>query len=146
MAMTLGKDGKERAMASLTGASTSAVSTVYIGMLDTLPAGYDGLDAATLLANEASITNFYIPSTGRSSISFGSVTAGSAGASITNNSSASWVNNSGGSVLIEGLFLTDASAGTSGEILWVGSPNIAATFATGATMKIAVGDLRLQVD
>ena len=147
MTVVLGKDGKERAITASIDGSTSSLGTLYLGLLTTLPTGYDGMDASTLLtSNEASITSFYIPSTGRSSISFGSVTAGSAGASISNDSSVSWTNNSGASVLVEGVFVTNSATGTSGEILWVGAPNLVASFQDGEAFTLQVGGMNLKVD
>lgn len=145
MAFVLGKDGKERAIQASVGDSPADLGTVYLGVLDALPAGYDGLDAATLLANEANVVNFYTPSD-RRALSFGAVASSSTGASVNNDASVSWTNNSGASFVAEGVFITDASSGTGGKILWVGAPDVPANFNDGEDMTVLVGDMKLEID
>jgi len=153
MGLLLGIDGKKRAVNINAGVSVSAITTLYVGLLQSAPAGMDGMDLATLVGagqgNEFTIGATFYASPGRKAITMGTVAADASGAIIYNNnvSPVEWTNTTGSTVNIAGIFITDAASGTSGQVLWVGTPD-AGTASIGNTLKasIAANDLILKVD
>lgn len=151
MGLTLGKDGKERALSVNTGSSVSSITTLYVGLLQSAPTGSDGMTLATLVdagqGNEFSINaNFY---TGRQAVTLGSITVDANGAVCYNNNGSpiEWTNTSGSTVSVAAFFITDAASGTSGSVLWVGTPDAGtASIATTKKASIAANDLMLKVD
>ena len=151
MSLVMGLDGKERAMKATTGDAVSSISTLYVGLLQSAPAGMDGMTLATLVGagagDEFAINaNFY---SARKAITFGSITVDASGAIRTNNNGSplDWANTSGSTKTVAAMFITDAASGTSGLVLWVGAPDAGtATILTGRSAKINSGDLILKVD
>lgn len=148
MGMVLGVDGKTRALQASLGLSVSTFTTVYVGLLHTLPANYDGLSMTSLVTNEFAInSNFY---TGRKAVTFGSISTDHTGAvtASTNSPAVSWTNNTGSTVTIAGLFVTNIISGSSGGlVLWVGDPDSGtAQIPNGQQASIGVGDMVLKVD
>ena len=151
MGLQLGVDGKKRAVDINKGASVTTVTTLYVGLLQSAPTGMDGMTLATLVGagqgNEFAINaNFY---TARLAITIGTVTSDANGAVGYNNnvSPVEWTNTSGSTVNIAGFFITDVASGTSGQVLWVGTPD-AGTASIANTLKasISANDLMLKVD
>lgn len=152
MGLLLGIDGKKRALEINAGVAVSAVTTLYIGLLQSSVADMDGMDLATLVSagqgNEFDGTGgFY--SEGRQAITIGAIFADADGAVCYNDNASpiEWVNTTGGDVYVPAFFITDASAGTAGQVLWVGEPD-AGTATIGDTKKatISLNDLMLKVD
>lgn len=134
MGFTLGLDGKKRAVKTNTSANPPEITTFYVGLLETLPADYDGLSFYDLVVGNEFVpsANFYTG--GRKAITFNSTPTGDKnGAGTPNLIAVSWDNTTGGVVPVEGAFITDTQSGTSGLSLWVGPPDI-------GTMNIADGD------
>ncbi len=151
MGLLLGIDGKERALGVSLGQSYSAITTLYIGLLQAAPVNMDGMDLATLISagqgNEFTVNaNFY---TGRKAITFGTITADQDGAACNNNNAVAveWTNISGVDIDVQAFFITDASSGGSGKVLWVGTPDAGtATIVNTKKASINSGDLLLKVD
>lgn len=151
MGLSLGIDGKRKAMEASKGAGITAITTLYVGLLQTAPANMDGMDLATLInpvnGNEFSLSpNFYDM---RREITIGAVMADHSGATASNNNVAAieWTNNTGSIINVEALFITDAASGSSGQVMWVGTPDAGtATIAVGAKASIITGDLILRID
>lgn len=148
MGMVLGVDGKTRAVQASLGLPVSTFTTVYVGLLQTMPSNYDGLSFASLATNEFPVnSNFY---TGRKAVTFGSVSADHTGAVVASADipAVSWTNNTGSTVTIAGLFVTNIVSGSSGGlVLWVGDPDSGtANIPNGQQASIGVGDMLLRVD
>lgn len=150
MGLKLGIDGKTRALEVNAGKSITNITTIYVGLLQAAPANMDGMSLATLISsgqgNEFSVDpSFY---TGRQAITIGSTTADADGAYANNSGSViEWTNTTGYDVEVAGFFITTVSTGSSGLVLWVGTPD-AGTSTIPNTQKasISVGDLLLKVD
>ncbi len=151
--MELGFDGKSRAATAAATGSTTAITNLYLGLLEVLPAGYAGLSLTALLDaggddNELNITNFYT-SSDRLQINLSAITVDSDGGRFTNTGSLSWANTSGATVGVGGYFVTDsASPATdgSGQSLWVGSAVAGhASVDDTKSLTIEVGGLTLRV-
>ncbi len=147
MGLLLGKDGKERAVTVNKGSTVTSITTLYVGLLQSAPAK---MTLATLVGsgqgNEFSIgATFY---TGRKAVTMGSVTTDANGAICYNTGSAiEWTNTTGSTVNVAAFFITDASSGTSGSVLWVGTPDAGtASIATTKKATINANDLMLKVD
>lgn len=148
MGMTLGLDGKTRAVEASLGRTVATFTTVYVGLLTTYPSNADGLNLASLAANEFAVnSNFY---TGRKAITFSTVTASHTGAYVESddNPALTWTNSTGSDVVIGGIFLTNIPSGTSGGLaLWVGTPDSGtATIPNGQNAVIGVDDMLLRID
>lgn len=150
MGMLLGKDGKTRAVQVNTGTDPAAITTLYIGLLATLPASYDGL----ALAGAGGIASYECPLTpsgwytGRKAITFGAVTSDAAGAIASNTGGAtSWQNLSGNTVSVAAFFITDAASGSTGSVLWVGTPDSGTiTLTDTSIIQYVAGNLTAKVD
>lgn len=152
MGLVLGLDGKKRALEINTGVAVSTITTLYIGLLQNSVADMDGMDLATLISvgqgNEFDGTGgFY--GEGRQAITIGTIFADADGAVCHNDNvtPVEWLNATGGDIYIPAFFITDASAGAAGQVLWVGEPD-AGTATIGDTKKatISLNDLMLKVD
>ncbi len=151
MSITLGLDGKTRALTVNSGATVSNISTLYVGLLQSAPTGMDGMNLALLVSaaqgNEFSVSgNFYV---GRQVITVGSITTDENGAICHNNNASpiEWVNTTGGTISVPAFFITDVSSGTAGSVLWVGTPDAGtATIEDTKKASISANDLRLKVD
>lgn len=151
MGIFLGLDGKQRAVDINKGSSVTAITTLYVGLLQSAPANMDGMNLALLVgagqASEFSINaNFY---TGRKAITIGSTTTDANGAIAYNNnvSALEWTNTTGSSIFVAAFFITDVASGTSGQVIWVGIPDAGtATIANNAKASISASDLMLKVD
>jgi len=151
MGIVLGSGGKQRAVEINTGTAVAQVSTLYVGLLQSAPSGMDGMSLSTLISagqgNEFTINaNFY---TGRKAVTVGSITTNSNGAVCYNNNSPAieWTNTTGSTVSVAGFFITDASSGSSGSVLWVGTPDAGtASIVNTQTATINANDLMLKVD
>ncbi len=152
MGLVLGLDGKIRAMEATTGRPVASISsTLYVGLLNSVPADLDGLDLITLISpsygDEFSINpNFY---TGRKAIQLSSISADKDGAVVENNNPLpiEWENKTGFDIQVSAFFITDVAAGASGNVLWVGTPDAGtATIANNSKATISAGDLILKVD
>ena len=151
MGLALGLDGKTRAVDINKGSSVTAITTLYVGLLQSAPANMDGMNLATLVGagqgNEFSINaNFY---TGRQAITIGATSTDANGAVAYNNNVAAieWTNTSGSTIDIPAFFITDAASGTSGQVIWVGTPDAGtATIANTAKASIVAADLMIKVD
>lgn len=146
MGMLLGKDGKTRAIQVNTGTDPAAITTLYIGLLATLPANYDGLS----LAGAGGIASYECSGwyTGRKVVTFGSVTSDAAGAIASNTGGmTSWQNLSGSTVSVAAFFITDAASGSTGSVLWVGTPDSGTVTLTDTSIiQYVAGDLTAKVD
>lgn len=151
MGLVLGYDGKQRALQASLGTAPSAIGTIYVGFLQSAPADMDGMTLATLVSagqgNEFSINaNFY---TGRKAITFSpSITVNATGATTSNSGAdITWTNTSGSAIEIKGLFITSAASGTSGQVLWVGTPDIGTgVLNNGETVTISAGIFEVKID
>lgn len=151
MGLMLGLDGKTRALDINKGLSVSAITTLYVGLLQSAPANIDGMDLATMVhssnGNEFSIgASFY---TSRKSITLGLTTTNQNGAYAQNNNVAAieWTNSTGSTINIPAFFITDAASGTIGNVIWVGLPDAGtATIYNGAKASITTGDLVIRID
>lgn len=152
MALVLGLDGKTAALQAGTGQAVSSAGTLYVGLLSALPANYDGVSLSTVTGNELNSASFYVPATGRTAIpGLGSITTDQNGAVIANTGAdIVWTNNSGGTVVVGGFFITDTSNPAndgSGKIFWVGLPSTGSlSFDNGEAVTITAGDLTLKID
>lgn len=151
MGLMLGLNGKTRALDINKGLSVTPITTLYVGLLQSAPVNMDGMDLATLVhvsnGNEFSINgNFY---TARKAITLGITTTNQSGAYAQNNnvSAIEWTNLTGSTINIPAFFITDVVSGTSGNIIWVGTPDAGtATIYNGAKASLTSGDLVIRVD
>lgn len=147
MGLFLGLDGKRRAIQVNTAESPNDITDYYVGLLETLPANYDGLTLSELVTG-----NEHAPSSdwydgGRQEITFDGLTSDASGASSTNDSVVSWDNDSGDDQSVAGVFVTDVQSGTTGQVLWVGPPDVGTMIIDdGSPAVIDIGDMVLQVD
>jgi hypothetical protein len=146
MAFSLGKDGRIRALQINTGEVPTSVTTVYVGLLTTMPANAATLNLSTIVANEFPINaNFY---TGRQAITFGTMTNDSSGSRRNNNNSTplAWTNTTGSTITVGGIFLTDAASTGTGLSLWIGPPDPGtATIFNTNQARVNINDLLLGV-
>ncbi len=151
MGLTLGLDGKTRALTVNAGGTASTISTLYIGLLQSAPTGMDGMTLSTLVSgaqgNEFTVSgSFYV---GRQAITLGSISTDSGGAICYNNNGSpiEWLNSTGSTILVPAFFITNVSSGTSGSVLWVGTPDAGtATIENTKKASISANDLMLKVD
>lgn len=151
MGLVLGIDGKRRALDINKGSSVTPLSTLYVGLLQEAPANMDAMDLALLVDSDhgAEFTinaNFY---SGRQAITLGATMADHNGATVTNNNSTpiEWTNSTGSTIEVAALFITDAASGTSGQVVWVGTPDAGtATIANGSDARISLEDIILRID
>lgn len=151
MGSTLGREGKLNAVNCNIGAAVTDYGTLYIGLLQVAPADMDAMTLATLVGvgagNEHAIAGTFY--TARKVISFGTPTVSATGAVALSNvgSAVSWTNVSGSSKTVAAYFITDALTGTSGHVLWVGTPDVGTiTVANNGTLQFTDGDLTVRVD
>ena len=151
MGATLGRNGKLNAVNCNIGAAVTDYGTLYIGLLQVAPSGFDALTLTDLVSagqgNEHAINaNFY---TGRKVISFAAPTVSSLGAVSLSNvgSPVTWTNVTGSSQTVAGYFITNAASGTSGDVLWVGTPDAGSLIiSNNGTLQFADGDISVRVD
>lgn len=150
--VVLGLDGKDRALqASLGIVAPSAITTLYVGLLATLPANHDGLDLATLLGgNEHTATGSWYTG-GRKAVDvateLSAIQGDHDGRYVTVSIELDWPNTSGADEDIAGVFVTNVQSGTSGLSLWVGPPDIGGQVAAdGGSAKIVADGLTLRID
>jgi len=111
----------------------------------------DGMTLSTLVSgaqgNEFTVSgSFYV---GRQAITLGSISTDSAGAICYNNNGSpiEWLNSTGSTILVPAFFITNVSSGTSGSVLWVGTPDAGtATIENTKKASISANDLMLKVD
>lgn len=143
MGMVLGRDGKEKAL------EAASEGTLYVGLLQAYPTGADGLALGTLIGsgsgNEFAIdTDFY---TGRKAVTLGSIMVDANGAIRLNTGSLSWTNTTGSTVVVEGIFITDAASGSTGDVRFVGTPDVGTTaIGNGLSATLSENGLKLGVD
>lgn len=146
MGATLGSGGIARAVKINTGEAVSTLSTLYVGLLSTFPADAHKLSLATLSSSEFAISaDFY---TARKAVTMGTFSSLSDGTGYKDSAAPTltWANTSGSTKNVAGFFITDASSGTSGSVLWVGTPDGGtSTITTGNSAQLTAGDLRLGV-
>lgn len=151
MGSTLGREGKLNAVNCNIGAAVTDYGTLYIGLLQSAPSGMDAMTLATLVGagagNEHAVnSNFY---SARKAIVFSAPTVSDAGAVAISGvgSVVSWINVSGATKTVAAYFITNALSGTSGDVLWVGTPDVGTiTVADNGTLQFADGDLTVRVD
>lgn len=151
MGLQLGRDGKIRAVQINVGVSVTPIGTLYVGLLSDLPGGYNTF---TLLEAVSTVGTEFTPSAnwytgGRQSISIEDPPSyiGGAGAHALNDSAVQWTNTTGSPIDIKGVFITDAQSGTTGQVLWIGPPDVGTmTVADGAPVDIFVGGLLCGID
>ncbi len=151
MAITLGYDGKQRAININKGDSVTAIPTLYVGLLQTEATDMDAMTLSTLIhssnGNEFSISpNFY---TGRKVITMSIATTDATGSYSANNNVApiEWTNNTGVAIEVEAFFITDVASGGAGQVLWVGVPDAGtATINDSAKAILNAGDLIIRID
>lgn len=146
MALTLGVDGKLRALSAGCGAAQDALGTLYVGLLSDLPSDPDIVDFGSLMEDEFNVTDFYVDDRREIELAEPTIEDGLA-LVVYDGDDIVWTNDSGDEVEIQGLFITDAATGDSGSILWVGAPDSGGvTFGDGDDVVISTGALRLRVD
>jgi len=124
MPLFLGKDGKQRAVEANAGIPRTPPA-LWFGLLDTLPSGAESMTLAALVAGgtgEPATTGAWYAG-GRKTISFGSYSPTTL-ICTSNNGTNQWLNTSGVTKYVGGLFICTVFSGGSGELLWVGYPDI----------------------
>lgn len=148
MGAVLGVDGKKRALEVNAGVTVPNISTLYIGLINgTLPAGADGMALSVLAPTyEFGVSSSFY--SGRKPFTFGTVTADANGAIASySGTKVSWQNLSGATKTVGGYFITDASSGSSGKVLWVGSPDAGTiTLIDTGIIEFISGDIAVKVD
>lgn len=152
--MELGYDGKLRAITGTVTGTVAAPGLLYFGLLSALPADYAGLSMTNLMDvggadNELDVTNFYIPTTGRSLFTPGTATADENGGIASNSNAITISNSSGSTVGIAGFFISTSSAPASdgsAEVLWVGPAlSGSASVDDSADLAFGIGGITLKV-
>lgn len=153
MSLQLGRDGANRAVKAATGQSVSALSGLYVGLLDSLDysavapgdLALGELTLAEVTTNEMSVTNFYIPNDRRSVTLGATVFVDEFGTYLTNTSTATWTNNTAVSQPVPGFFITDTQNylnDNTGKILWIGAPSVGSqNFTAGEDITLSPGNL-----
>jgi len=156
MALQLGRDGASRAIQAATGQSVSALSGLYVGMLDSLDytsispgdLGLGELTLSQVTQNEMSVTNFYTPND-RRLIQVGAPLRDENGTYLLNTTFATWTNNTGAIQPVPGFFICDTSNylnDAQGKILWLGQPSVGSqNFSSGEDISLDIGSLVLRV-
>lgn len=151
MGTKLGRDGKLNAVNCNIGTAVADYTTLYIGLLQADPSSMDALNLADLVSalngSEFPISANFYPE--RKVISFGTPSVSSLGAVAFSSvgSIVSWTNTSGSLKSVAGYFITNVSSGTTGAVLWVGTPDAGIlTIANNDTLQFDDGDLTVRVD
>ena len=153
MSLQLGRDGANRAVKAATGQAVSALSGLYVGLLDSLDfsavapgdLALGELTLSQVTGNEMSVTNFYLPNN-RQAITLGStVFVDEIGTYLTNTNTVVWTNGTATTQPVPGFFITDTQNylnDNSGKILWLGQPSVGSqNFTAGEDITLSPGNL-----
>lgn len=146
--LVLGLDGKKRAVKTNTSSNPPEITNFYVGLLQTLPANYDGLSLADLITGNEIVPETGWYTEGRQEIFFNDTPVGDyLGAWTPNTTTVTWTNGTVSDKDIAGVFVTNAQTGTSGLVLWVGPPDIGTLLIPSTKPAyINVGSLITKVD
>lgn len=146
MGMVLGYDGKRWALNAGMGEVTTPFPTLYLGVLETMPADPDSVQFSVLDTNEfASTADFY--TAGRQVITFDMPVVDGANGRYQLNNNVITIPNANADRAIAGVFITTVQSGPAGQSLWVGTPDLGSyNVGAGNPLTIPVGGILCGID